>query len=70
MGRRRLYKILKWINKLFKVNQYTQHHTRNKLEFRRAAGTNGSGCYRNQSSIAVKTIITIFVSMKSVLIYL
>ena len=41
-----------------------------KLEFRRAPGTNGSGCYRNHNSIAVKTISIIFVSMKSVLINL
>ena len=41
-----------------------------KLEFRRAPGTNRSGCYRNHNSIAVNTIINYFLSMKSVLINL
>ena len=31
-----------------------------KLEIRRAPGTDGSGCYRNHNSIAVKTIIAFF----------
>ena len=71
MGRSRLYKILKeWTNELSKLINTSNIILMIKLEFRHAPGTDGSGCYRNHNSIAVFTIITIFVSMKSVLINL
>ena len=41
-----------------------------KVEFPRVPGTGGPGCYRKYFFIAAKNIITIFVSMKSVLINL
>ena len=41
-----------------------------KLEFRPAPGTDGSGCYRNNYSIDVTTIITFLISISQVLINL
>ena len=52
MGKRRLYKISKeWTNKLVKINTPNIIFVL-KLQFRRAPGTNGSGCYKNDNSIA------------------
>ena len=71
MERTRLYKILKELtNELVKIIYKPNIILLIKVVFRRAPGTDGSGCYRNHYSMGVTTIITIFVSMKSVLINL